>query len=303
VVTVSPVVGNPTASGTALLNAYAAVTTATAAFPVVIKIQPGTYNVGSSPFALSKANVNLQGWGRDITIIEGSGFTVLQMTADARISDLTVTNVGATGFGVVEGIQVESGHVELAGLHVIATNASAVVTGVDIIFSANGRMTDTLVETTATANWTQGIEVISTDPSTFEMTDVDIKAVGAPSTRGLNLGSSIRMNNVHVDSTDGGVEVIATGSTPPVISIGNSRIEGATRVGLETTSNGTSTITVQGSVVGGSVDSIVLSNLSTATVGVADSLISNAVTSFAPNTLSCVGTFNAAFLPLGPACQ
>jgi hypothetical protein len=302
VVLVRPVVGNPQASGTALLTAYAAVTTATPAYPVVLKLLPGTYDVGSTPFALSKPAVDFEGYGREISIITGSGFVTLQINADANLSDLSVVNQGATGFGVVECIQILSGAVQLQDIHVSITNASVVV-GVDYIFSAHGRMTNVLVEATSTSNWAEGIEVNSSDPTTFDMDGVVVKAVGGAFTRGMQLGSSTLMNDVRIDSSEGGLDIIATNPTAPVITLTNSRIEGATKFGVQTVSNGASTITVQGSTIRGSAQGIGLGSISTANMGIADTLISGQVSISAPNTLTCVGTYNGSFQPLGASCQ
>jgi hypothetical protein len=48
VVAVNPVPGNNPASGTNLLNALAGITDASAAKPYVLKLAPGTYDIGAT---------------------------------------------------------------------------------------------------------------------------------------------------------------------------------------------------------------------------------------------------------------
>jgi hypothetical protein len=99
VVTVSPVPGNATASGTNLLNALAGITDATAAKPYVVRLDPGTYDVGSTALAM-KPYVDIEGSGQQSTIIRGwgnnSGFlTAVVLGANsAELRNLEVLSVG-----------------------------------------------------------------------------------------------------------------------------------------------------------------------------------------------------------------
>jgi hypothetical protein len=99
VVTVSPVPGNATASGTNLLNALAGITDATAAKPYVLRLDPGIYDVGSTALAM-KPYVDIEGSGQQSTIIRGwgnnSGFlTAVVLGANsAELRNLEVLSVG-----------------------------------------------------------------------------------------------------------------------------------------------------------------------------------------------------------------
>jgi hypothetical protein len=59
------------ASGTALRAALAAITTASATKPYLVHVEPGIYDVGTTPF-LMKSYVDLEGSGRGVTTITGA---------------------------------------------------------------------------------------------------------------------------------------------------------------------------------------------------------------------------------------
>ncbi|MEM9596768.1 MAG: hypothetical protein AAGD06_21035 [Acidobacteriota bacterium] len=71
-VVVSPVIGSPAASGTALLNAIAGITGANANNPYLLKLEPGIYDIGTTPFQM-KPYVDVEGSGRTVTVIRGLG--------------------------------------------------------------------------------------------------------------------------------------------------------------------------------------------------------------------------------------
>lgn len=66
---VSPVPNDPTASGTALLNALASITTNSATNRYLLKIEPGTYDIGANQLVM-KSYVDIEGSGQSVTRIE-----------------------------------------------------------------------------------------------------------------------------------------------------------------------------------------------------------------------------------------
>jgi hypothetical protein len=70
-VLVSPVPGNPVASGGALLNALAGIPSPSATDRWLLKIEPGIYDVGSTPLAM-RPWVDIEGAGIGVTTIRGS---------------------------------------------------------------------------------------------------------------------------------------------------------------------------------------------------------------------------------------
>jgi len=104
--------GTPTSNGTNLLSALAAVTTASASNPWLLKVEPGIYDLGVNQL-VAKAYVDIEGSGRDATIITsaaqgngGPGATVLVYSGtQAEMRELTVKN---TSPGMCRGLYVLS---------------------------------------------------------------------------------------------------------------------------------------------------------------------------------------------------
>lgn len=94
-VLVSPVPGNPVASGTALQAALAGIAAPSATNPWLLKIEPGIYDVGSTPLPM-RPWVDIEGSGIDITIlrgsVDGSGLNAgtVHGASNAELRELTV---------------------------------------------------------------------------------------------------------------------------------------------------------------------------------------------------------------------
>lgn len=69
---VHPVPGDHTASGTALLNALAGITNASATKRYVIKLEPGIFDLGSTRLIM-KPYVDIEGSGQEASVIQGGG--------------------------------------------------------------------------------------------------------------------------------------------------------------------------------------------------------------------------------------
>lgn len=298
IVTVSPVVGDPFASGVALRNAYSGVTDATAEDPVVIRLEPGTYDVGRVAFTLDKPHVNLEGSGREVTVVKG----VLYISVDATVCRLAIEH--ANGLGVL----AVAGRVYFRELSVTVSGETAgdFPVGVELAFAALGRLEDVVVAATNPNGPAVGVDLSSSSSSPnepFVLDRVEIKATSGYQATGLSVGANALINNVHIDSSLIGLSVIATGAVPPVVKITNTRIDGATQLGIMAGSSGASTVVVQNSTIGGSVRSITSWSLSQMDTRVAHSLISGPVDAQLPNTLACIGAYNASFQPLNATCQ
>ncbi|TMJ93376.1 MAG: hypothetical protein E6G67_12555 [Actinobacteria bacterium] len=95
---VSPV-GTPSENGAALVNKLAAITGASAGNPYLLKVEPGVYQVSLS--LQMQPYVDIEGSGQGVTTIEGAygssnqgGSSVVRLSANAELRDLTVENVG-----------------------------------------------------------------------------------------------------------------------------------------------------------------------------------------------------------------
>jgi hypothetical protein len=93
---VSPVPGNPVASGNRLWNALAHITTASADNPWLIKIEPGIFDLNGRSLVL-KPHVDIEGSGRETTIIFSTVESVgtVQGADFVELRELTVRNHAA----------------------------------------------------------------------------------------------------------------------------------------------------------------------------------------------------------------
>jgi hypothetical protein len=147
-VNVSPVAGSPTASGTALLNALAAITDNSAFKSYVIKLDPGDYNVWTTQLVM-KPYVDIEGSGQASTIIQGLG------NADSSYLTAVVKAAPAAELRNLEVVSTGSGYTTSIGIY-IPSGANTSVR--DVTISAGG----------ASNNW--GIRSIAASPTLQNLT-------------------------------------------------------------------------------------------------------------------------------------
>src|SRR5262245_39035018 len=180
-VVVGPV-GTDAQNGTALQAALAGIT-ASGASPWLLKIEPGTYDVGATPLNM-KPFVDVEGSGEGVTKITGTGFATndigtVQTTTNAEIRFLTVENRGGGAFA--KALFVNGGAPSIAHVRVIAAGGTTESQG---LFVQNG---GTPVVRDLTAN---------------------VTATGSASSFGvINLGSSAVYFNLQAYATGGGFAV------------------------------------------------------------------------------------------------
>jgi hypothetical protein len=101
---VSPVPGNPVASGTALRNALAGIPSPSAADPWLLKIEPGIYDIGATSLQM-RSWVDIEGSGVGVTTIRGNvspGSDFQNGTVNgANDAELRLLTVEASGSSVV----------------------------------------------------------------------------------------------------------------------------------------------------------------------------------------------------------
>jgi hypothetical protein len=112
----------PAGNGTNLLAALAAITTASAANPWLLKVEPGLYDLGTSQL-IAKSYVDIEGSGLGVTVLTsaaqgngGPGATVLVNTGiKSELRELTVKNTSA---GMGRGLYVVSDDFRLRRVNV-----------------------------------------------------------------------------------------------------------------------------------------------------------------------------------------
>jgi hypothetical protein len=296
-IVVSSVPEDPAASGVALREAYDSVTNATAQYPVVLFLGPGLYDLGPTPLKLDKPHVDLEGSGRDVTSITGSGFEVLLVTADVRLSRVSVENLSGDGLHALDGF-VDLSEV---GVRVIDNGTSSFATGIDLRLRSSARMRDVRIHAENQDGSGIGVQLLG-DGAPVVMENVTISVVFGGGGSAVQIGTRATLQNVDIDSNNVGVSIIGSGMKPEV-RITDSRIDGTTQAGIVAGSNGPSRLLVQRSSISGTLTSLDFWSLSSADIVIIDTLLSSQVRIEPPNRIRCVGAYDASFAPLDSACQ
>lgn len=149
-VVVNPV-GTPTENGTALKNALSGISDASESNPYLLKIEPGTYDLGSSDAPLvMKPYVDVEGSGEGVTTITATGSENVQTgtvvgAANSEVRFLTVKSTGGTSATAIYSGATSS--FRLTSMTAIASGGSSNF-GVQVGLRANS----TLNQTTVTAS-------------------------------------------------------------------------------------------------------------------------------------------------------
>jgi hypothetical protein len=129
---VNPINGNPIASGTALLNALAAIAGNAPSTTYVLKLDPGTYDLGASELVM-KPYVDIEGSGQGSTVVSGEANndstyqTGIIATANAaELRNLQVVSQGKASQASALGIFVPAGAASsIRDVTVVAGGATA----------------------------------------------------------------------------------------------------------------------------------------------------------------------------------
>jgi hypothetical protein len=148
------------AGGTALLAAVSGIAGASVTTPYLIWIEPGAYELGTTPLRIP-SDVDVQGSGQDVTTIEGVGPLTLSAAAATEVRQLTVTDINTAGSA--DAIDTSGGLRDLTAI--ASASGSGAATGVlangstmplvDVTASASGSGTSPLVAALDTQNSAQ----------------------------------------------------------------------------------------------------------------------------------------------------
>ncbi|HET9316919.1 MAG TPA: hypothetical protein VFQ51_15105 [Vicinamibacteria bacterium] len=130
-------VGTAAQNGTALVTALIGITTASATNPWLLKIEPGTYDVGPTPLIM-KPFVDIEGSGEGVTRITGTGQTTnalgtVHAVTDSELRDLTVENRGGDAYA--KALFVDGGTPRISNVTVLAFGGTIESQG---FFAQNG---------------------------------------------------------------------------------------------------------------------------------------------------------------------
>ena len=297
---------------------------ASEANPYLVVIEPGIYDVGSTPVVM-KDYVDIQGSGQGMTTIKGSVIgTNTGLIVGAHMTELrqlTIKNTGAGG--EVAAIHNESTLMRVTevtaearggGSNFGVRNLSAsTMTMTDITATAGGftgtnygiynqNASSTMTNVTASATgWfgTTNIGVYNLSAS-LSMTSVTVKVSGGDNTYGLwSAFSSPILNQVSVTATNGSISNIGIQLLDGQVIMNHTNVlasGGTTNYGIYGSGSlATLTIRVNHSVISGGTSSVFIGSLSTCYLGNTQ-LIGNVAGS---GTKKCAGVYdgNYTFFP------
>ena len=203
-VLVSPVGFNATTNGTVLLNVVAGLPVASVNGPILLKVEPGVYSVGTNSINLPSF-VDLEGSGRDVTTITGTsaslnGGGTIVANGFSSIRQLAVESRAAVG--VAHSVAIRFGGTgSIEDVDVIATQGDTRDRGIVFESDASARLDDVAVSTSSAAATNQGIEI--TGSSDVDINHARINVVGNGNNYGvwaLTGTVAVRDSEIHVQS-------------------------------------------------------------------------------------------------------
>ena len=260
-IVVVPAIGTSMANGDSLLARIAGISDATSSSPVLIKLEPGVYDLGGRS-ALLKSNVDLEGSGPSRTLIQSSHDGSIDSSAviwiqnlgreSSRISRLTVSNSGA---GTSIGISATKSDLLLENVTIQSFRSASRLVGVQALGSVYVAMSNSRV-LLAGGDSAFGVLV---DGSQMELRDLDVQVSNANlfeaalATRNANGQTQVgSIDGSHFSVTNrgagSGVGWYATGSNVASISVRvlsskfnaiDSGVVSGVLVGLSTLTTGT----------------------------------------------------------------
>jgi hypothetical protein len=184
-VVVSPV-GSAAENGAALLAALAGITTASPLAPWLLKIEPGTYDVGATSLIL-KPNVDVEGSGEGATKITGVGnpsntVGTVHAVTGSELRFLTVESRGGAAFA--KALFVNGASPRISHVTVNAFGGGTESQG----FFVQGAATPVVRDLTANASATgsaNSFAVLNISGATSSLTNVQANASGGAFARGV----------------------------------------------------------------------------------------------------------------------
>lgn len=195
-VIVSPV-GTDTQNGTALLDAMADITTASAANPFLVHVEPGVYDLAGTRLDV-KSHVDLQGSGQRNTVIRSIGGTtlaggaVVQTVDQSEVHDLAIENTGGNDFATG---YYAGGDSVLRDVTIRITGALSAGTGIVAPFCDSILVKGVTVEVSGSGNFSFGADFL--ECSRAEISDSVLSA-----NDGASINYGIRTNSLETVVTN-----------------------------------------------------------------------------------------------------
>jgi hypothetical protein len=201
---ISPV-GTDTANGLALLSALDSITDNSSSNPYLIKIEPGVYDVGSDRVEM-KSYVDIEGSGRNVTIIKGSGVAGVVVGADSSdLRSLCILAERAAGSGNLWGIYINEDDMRITDVS-IEVKGGTDSRGIHINYLSTPVIQNVKIYAEKASNTVTGISVVNSFPH-IRYVDIDAHQAGSKSYGISSTGDSwVKLMSVNVDSDTYGLE-------------------------------------------------------------------------------------------------
>lgn len=296
--------GADSTSGTTLVNTITGITDASASNQYLVRIGPGTYDLGTTELAMIPY-VDIEGLGEDVTTITsdpgGSTVGVFSGADNAELRHMTIKNTG--GSSTAAGIHIDDTSPSFKNVTITVTGGTGTINGFKI--EENAGTTDVALEhvtINATASGTNSTGMLVLDGATVTVKDSIINvAGGSTDNRGIEVQNtaSVSVYDSEVyDSNDGTSARTVLMFNSSSIYLQNTILDSfgeAIKHG-----NAGSTVEIHHSSIHGDVEALDFST--TATINIANTQLDGTVTNSGGATLTCVGTYDENFAALGTSC-
>ncbi|MBM4386793.1 MAG: hypothetical protein FJ088_03580, partial [Deltaproteobacteria bacterium] len=146
-------------NGTALLNALAGITDASASNPYLLKIEPGVYSLGTGTLVMNEY-VDIEGSGETVTKITALGKTsstygTVNFKNNSELRQLTVENTGGNSNAIA--INVKSTTARISHVTAIASGGSSNTYGILVDSSSNAVLSHITASASGQASIVAGI--------------------------------------------------------------------------------------------------------------------------------------------------
>lgn len=209
IIVVSPVEGDPIASGSALLNALQGITDASEDNRHLVRLLPGVYDLGSETLSSSMLVpfVDLAGSGATTTTITSSGRTIeliVDHVGTLELSDVSVVHTGGREAIVIfdRDLIARRVVVESDGLRALDTHASDIEIEDARLSASSTAIVVQFGEMKMKSSWVRGNVGIIGDGASVELWNVSVVAEG----RGVSMeggGRVIRMRQSSITGDTG----------------------------------------------------------------------------------------------------
>jgi len=167
--------GSPTANGTALLAALSGITTNSSSNPWLLKLEPGTHDIGSSTVTM-KDYVDVEGSGRDATLITSAqpmngssalGAVTVPSGVHCELRGLTVKNTFSTDQAI--GVSISSSGFSLNQVNVVLPAGVSNSFGIYIAYVAP-TLTQIGIQMSSSGGTSQGVYSAFASPVIKDLT-------------------------------------------------------------------------------------------------------------------------------------